>query len=213
MQDNNNSNLPPGDYRAQYQNYNYVPDNMELRVGFGRRLGAMLIDAMILAIILLVVFSVSGFLKEYAEFSEKLMSLMDSGNEAYMGAYLAKFTDEHFISFLFIPLMLLLYNSLEVLIAATPGKLLLDMRIAGAGRKKADTVSLVKRFAFKNSGQILSLLSYVALAGLFDTLSSLAGLVILIGCFFVLGAKRQAFHDMLAKTAVYRKYDVLEESN
>jgi hypothetical protein len=33
----------------------------------------------------------------------------------------------------------------------------------------------------------------------------LGGIAIFIGCFFVLGAAHQAFHDMIAKTAVYRR--------
>jgi len=36
-------------------------------------------------------------------------------------------------------------------------------------------------------------------------LGSLAWLNILVGCFFTLGMKRQAFHDMIAHTAVYPK--------
>jgi hypothetical protein len=37
------------------------------------------------------------------------------------------------------------------------------------------------------------------------TLGNLGGLVIFVGCFFVLGMKRQAFHDMIMGTAVYPK--------
>jgi hypothetical protein len=37
------------------------------------------------------------------------------------------------------------------------------------------------------------------------TLGNLAGLIFFVGCFFTLGMKRQAFHDMIAKTAVYPK--------
>jgi uncharacterized RDD family membrane protein YckC len=33
------------------------------------------------------------------------------------------------------------------------------------------------------------------------------GLIIFIGCFFVLGKKKQALHDIICKTAVYNKSD------
>ena len=35
-----------------------------------------------------------------------------------------------------------------------------------------------------------------------------AGLIVFIGCFLVLGDKRQALHDMGAATAVFRKADL-----
>ena len=35
--------------------------------------------------------------------------------------------------------------------------------------------------------------------------ASIYGLVISIGCFFVLGESRQAFHDLAAGTAVFRR--------
>ena len=40
------------------------------------------------------------------------------------------------------------------------------------------------------------------------TVGQVWGLVIFIGCFFVLGAKRQAIHDLIAKTAVFKKSDI-----
>jgi uncharacterized RDD family membrane protein YckC len=39
-------------------------------------------------------------------------------------------------------------------------------------------------------------------------LAPAAGLVIFVGCFLVLGDKRQALHDLGAATAVFRKADL-----
>lgn len=213
MDDMNNTNLPQDDYRAQYQNYQYVPDNLELRVGFGRRLGAFLLDGVILAIILIAVFSATGFIQANVEFYEKIAVFMESNNYEYMNDLIAQFTKENLMSYMFIPLIVLFFGILEILVAASPGKLLLDIRIAKDNRAKADTQSLLKRYFYKNSAQLLSFLNYLLLVGVLDTLSTLLSLAFIIGCFFVLGRKRQGFHDMLAKTAVYRKDDVLVESN
>lgn len=38
----------------------------------------------------------------------------------------------------------------------------------------------------------------------FSSLGGLAGLVVGVGCFLVLGTARQALHDMVAKTAVFK---------
>ncbi|MDQ1265881.1 MAG: hypothetical protein QG635_1033, partial [Bacteroidota bacterium] len=39
----------------------------------------------------------------------------------------------------------------------------------------------------------------------------IVSLIMIIGCFFVLSEKRQAFHDMIAKTAVYYKENVIPD--
>ncbi|MBL6869106.1 MAG: RDD family protein, partial [Flavobacteriales bacterium] len=35
------------------------------------------------------------------------------------------------------------------------------------------------------------------------------GFIIFIGCFFVLGEKKQALHDIICKTAVYKKSEIV----
>jgi uncharacterized RDD family membrane protein YckC len=52
---------------------------------------------------------------------------------------------------------------------------------------------------------VLAILALFSGIHVLATLGSLAGLIIFVGCFFTLGVKKQAFHDMIAKTAVYKK--------
>jgi len=41
------------------------------------------------------------------------------------------------------------------------------------------------------------------------TIGGLASLAIFIGCFMVLGSEKQALHDMVGKTAVFNKADLV----
>lgn len=213
MQDNNNTNLPPDDYRSQYQNYNYVRDNLELRVGFGRRLGAYIIDMMIILTSLIIFSLLTGFLQESFDYFKNFQSIAATNNPEYLKALIEQFGEKHYLTFLFFSLSMLFYNSLEAIIAASPGKLLLDMRIASENRTRAESKILWQRFLIKNSPAILSFVNSIIVISFLDTFATLAGIAIFIGYFFILGAKRQGFHDMLAKTAVYRKYDIIIESN
>jgi uncharacterized RDD family membrane protein YckC len=84
------------------------------------------------------------------------------------------------------------------------GKMLLKIRIKAADGSVAGPDKLFTRAAIKYSSSLLGLISALTGIGIINTLGSLAGLVIFIGCFFVLGQNRQAIHDMVAKTAVFK---------
>jgi uncharacterized RDD family membrane protein YckC len=66
------------------------------------------------------------------------------------------------------------------------------------------------RFLFKNSGSLIGMLATIIgavvpfLGMILGWVAALAGLAIFIGCFLTLGAQRQALHDMLAHTAVFK---------
>jgi uncharacterized RDD family membrane protein YckC len=44
---------------------------------------------------------------------------------------------------------------------------------------------------------------------LLGALASLATVIIFVGCFLALGDKRQALHDLAARTAVFRRADLV----
>ncbi len=209
MQDMNNGPEQPDDYRRQYANYNYVPDVKDLRVGFGPRLGAMLIDFLILTILFSVIFSITGFIDSYVIYFEKILKLSNGSNMEYIAALADKFIIDNQLSFVFLNLIPLFYGFLEVLLAGSPGKLLLNIRIANVERTKAGTSSLLKRYLFKYSNYVFSLMYYLVFVEIFSFLSMIMLLVVFIGCFFTLGRKRRAFHDLPGRTAVYRKDDLL----
>ena len=161
------------------------------RIGFGPRLGAALIDIGIMIVIMSIgttVFGVSLFGGALA-------------NPDLLGGATAGGLSLGAIALSIIPLA---YMSLEVVKAATPGKMLLKLKIRAADGSEADQNTLITRFAVKNAGALLNILAAITTVGMLASLGSLAGLVVGLGCFLVLGAAKQALHDVVAKTAVYR---------
>ncbi len=157
------------------------------RVGFGPRLLALIIDAVILFIVVGIIGALSGTGKN-----------MDPQDFSSVFSDPSKFMNPVQI------IIVLLYTGMEFLLAATPGKMILKMKIKGASGKNAALSVLFIRWLIKQSANILSFLFILTHIQFLWILQSLAGLVIFIGCFFVLGKNKQALHDMLAKTAVYK---------
>jgi uncharacterized RDD family membrane protein YckC len=154
------------------------------RIGFGPRLGAMLIDFLII----IVGMSILGILFGLGSFG-----LLAGGSVTGFS-----------IGMILISLIPIAYSYTDVLMAATPGKKALKLVIRNEDGSEAEQQTLIKRWAFKNSSFMLQFLTALTTVKLFSTLGGLAGLVVFIGCFFVLGEARQAFHDKFAKTAVFR---------
>ncbi|MGA2296099.1 MAG: RDD family protein [FCB group bacterium] len=176
-------------------------DEMEMRVGFGRRLGAALIDWFISTLLVAIAIFATGI---FNEFKDSLMQML-TNPELMKEFQLAIMPISFIITFM--------YYSLEVVLAATPGKLILGIQIANQDRTYASTFTLFLRFIYKHMETILALLAFLTVIKPIDILSSIVSLAIFVGFFFVLGRKRQAFHDMFAKTAVFYKSEILERNN
>ena len=86
--------------------------------------------------------------------------------------------------------------------------MILGLKIANQDGTAANISTYMIRWAVKNSGNLLQAIAGLVGIKIIATIGSLAGLAILVGCFFVLGANRQAFQDMAAKTAVFKKGDI-----
>lgn len=175
--------------------------NNALRVGFGKRLLAFILDLIINNIILGAVFYLTG------DF------------EAIFGALQSIFSDPTAFSAIqeeVMPVILfvsVVYYSLEVFLAATPGKMILGIQIADQYGETASIRALVIRFLLKHISVIFSVVYLFSEMELVNVVGGVANFIILIGCFFVLSQKRQAFHDMAAGTAVFNKNDITEPSN
>ena len=155
------------------------------RQGFGIRLGAFLIDVVALILISIVLGVIFGL-----GFGVRFGA---AAAHAGMGYALVS------------TLITLGYWSTEIFMAASPGKKLLGLRIASETGSVAPQNQLVMRWLIKNAGNLIGLLTVIpGLGVIFGWLSLAAGLVIFIGCFLTLGANRQALHDMLAHTAVFK---------
>ena len=87
--------------------------------------------------------------------------------------------------------------------------MVLKLKIGFEDGRNAPVSTYVARWAVKYSGTLIGVVALMPGLHLLGTVGSLAGFVIFIGCFLVLGDKRQALHDMAAKTAVFNKADLV----
>jgi uncharacterized RDD family membrane protein YckC len=192
---------PPAHIDPDFQNP-YV-----WRIGFARRLGAYIIDNVFLMLLLVVGAMITGV-------AERMMDL--GGSDLTILANPEKINElTAFVNKSLMPLVLaitFIYYSLEVIFGQSLGKILLGMQIGCGDKKFASYQKLLLRFALKFSNNIFTLLALIASLAFLQTLSTVCGFVFFAGCFFALGIKKQALHDMLAGTAVYFK-DELQQLN
>ena len=97
----------------------------------------------------------------------------------------------------------LAYSSLEVLKAASPGKMIMKFRIMSADGSEATKDQLIKRWAIKQAPTFLSIAAAVTTLGLLNWVGMLVGLAVFVGCFMARQPEKQAFHDKLLGTAVF----------
>jgi uncharacterized RDD family membrane protein YckC len=98
----------------------------------------------------------------------------------------------------------LLYFCFEIVLGATPGKLLMGIRIASDGATLASYGRLLSRWAIKQSPFILLLAaSFLGSQILFNIGLGFAA-AIAVGTLAALGGSKRAVHDLLTGTAVYR---------
>lgn len=181
---------------------------MEQRIGFGKRLGAFLLDCVLCGVIAGVGGSaIGGWLGATTGAATLGTASMATGSAqnaqaaaalgGLFGAFAGLIVGAYVIA--------VVYFLLEGFTGYTLGKFILGIRVANDDGTAAGVGKLLYRYLVKNSGYVLVVVALVTGVGAVATLGRLAGLLIFIGCFFTLGMRRQAFHDMIAKTAVYPK--------
>jgi len=176
---------------------------MEQRVGFGPRLGAWLLDVVLVGVLaFLGGGTIAGMLGVTAGAAMGgAMAQADSAQAA--AALVGGLLGGIFAFAIAVAVIGCVYFLIEGFTGYTLGKLLLGIRVASDDGTAAAVGKLLTRFAIKNSGYLLTLLSGLSGIGALGTLGNVAWLIIFVGCFFTLGMRKQAFHDMLAHTAVY----------
>lgn len=180
---------------------------MEKRVGFGPRLAATLIDLLIVGIVgFLAGAAIGGMLGgwiggAFGGSSGGIGSASSAALGAAVGAVLGAMAA--FGGFVF------LYSLIEAFTGASPGKMALGLKVGFEDGRHASVAVYARRWAIKYSGTLLGLLGAVPGFHVVGLLAPVAGLIVLVGCFLVLGDKRQALHDVAAKTAVFRKTDLV----
>lgn len=177
---------------------------METRIGFGRRLGAYVIDIIFIVGIAYILFSLFGdFFERFVDFSEINDAQLDQFDS--MPGTLGAFFLTLGVS---VTLASFAYNLVEGFLGYTVGKLMLGIQIGNQDGTSAKMEILMARYAIKNISTLVGLVGLAVMISVVSTISSVLGIVILIGCFFALGEKKLALHDMIAKTAVFRKSEL-----
>ncbi|HEV8264134.1 MAG TPA: RDD family protein [Gemmatimonadales bacterium] len=173
---------------------------MENRIGFGKRLGAFVLD-LILCVVLVVVAGgvVGGMLGMTAG------SLTTGEGDAAAGAMSGAALGAIMGMVAAGAIIFLVYFLIEGLTGYTLGKLILGIRVANADGTQAPVTTLLARWAVKNINFVMTVLAVLTGVEVIRVLGNIGGLVIFVGCFLVLGMSRQALHDRIVHTAVYPK--------
>jgi uncharacterized RDD family membrane protein YckC len=181
---------------------------MEQRIGFGKRLGALCLDAVLVLVLSVVGGStIGGMLGGYTGAAALGAAGAAAGGDTTAAAAAVLGGAFGAIAGFFIAASLIgtVYFLIEGFTGYTLGKLMLGIRIANEDGTAAGVPKLLLRYAVKNCNLLLSLAGLLSGTYALVTLGRIGGLIIFVGCFFTLGVKRQAFHDMIAKTAVFPK--------
>jgi len=104
----------------------------------------------------------------------------------------------------FVTLAYLGYSSLEIFKAATPGKMLLKLKITNEDGSEASRQTLIKRWAIKQIPQFSRLLFVLTTVMIFNWLTMFCAIGYVISCCLTFRPERQALHDTMAHTAVTR---------
>jgi uncharacterized RDD family membrane protein YckC len=178
---------------------------MEQRIGFGKRLGALVLDCIIVWIVAWIGAGTIGGLLGGAAATAAMGGVAAGDSTAAAVAVVGGFLGTIFAMVLAFVVIGAIYFLLEGFTGFTLGKLILGIRIANADGTAASVPTLLGRYLLKNCNYVLSLVGFVTGVHALVTLGRLGGLIIFVGCFFTLGTAKQAFHDMIMKTAVFPK--------
>jgi len=178
---------------------------MEKRVGFGPRLAAAFIDMLIVGVVgfgagAALGGMLGGGLGSALGGASQEGTASGAAIGAALGAVLGAVAA--FGGFVF------LYSLIEAFTGASPGKMLLKLKVGTSDGRRGSPALYVRRWAIKYSGSVLGLLGAIPGLHVLGLLAPAAGVVIFVGCFVALGDRRQALHDLGASTAVYRRADL-----
>lgn len=199
MNGNYNLESTPQEGTPEYDQYmrDQFGDDYELgyRVGFGRRLGAALLDLIFTLFIYAFVMVSTGTFQKIIQFGNPL---------EHMAEISLLMVDTTTIA----TILYIIYYSTEALYGVSLGKLILRIKIANSNRTEANTSTLFKRYIIKHLSYFVSILGALTSVFWLDGISSTISVVIFLGFFLTLTQKRQALHDILANTAVYYKDNI-----
>jgi uncharacterized RDD family membrane protein YckC len=175
------------------------------RIGFGRRLGALVIDTIVI-VIGGAAFAAAGAMLGVGagrSLAAGLGSPAQAADVAHLGGVFGGIFGAVVAFGVGVSLISIAFMVWEGLTGAALGKRLLHIRIRAADGSPAPTDRLLLRAGIKYSSRVCSLAGLLLGSSLISSVGTLAGLVVFFGCLLVLGQARQALHDLAAGTAVY----------
>lgn len=176
---------------------------MQDRIGFGRRLGALFIDVIIIGV-------VGGFLGRMLfpvpeELAMQAVTAMMGGDPSAALNSAAQMQAIGMKQNAIMGLLGAIYGLQDVFMSGTLGKSILKIAIRDANGNHAPSNTLWTRYLVKYSSSIAAILGLVGL-GFVQYLVGIVGLVLFIWTLTtIFGPTRQAAWDNIAKTAVYNK--------
>jgi uncharacterized RDD family membrane protein YckC len=173
---------------------------MENRIGFGKRLGAMVLDIILCGVLVGVLGGVVGGMLGLGA-----GSLAAGQGDAAAGAMSGAALGAMMGMIAAAAVIGCVYFLVEGFTGYTLGKLILGIRVANADGSQAPVSTLLARWALKNINFVLTVVALLTGIELIRMLGNVGGLVIFVGCFLVLGVSKQALHDRIVNTAVYPK--------
>jgi uncharacterized RDD family membrane protein YckC len=181
------------------------------RVGFGIRFLAFLIDS----VIIIVLLPITAYLLSMTHFAgflaDKGMELLRVDENAL--EMIEKAMGEYFQFYLiFVGLLTtfsFMYSLIEGFFGASPGKMILGLKVANADGSHGDINLYMKRWALKNASAVLMIINLLLKSPIIEVIAMLFNLVISVGYFFALSENKQALHDLIAKSAVYKKKKII----
>lgn len=183
----------------------YYGNDYELgyRIGFGKRFLAYFIDKFIFGLITVFILLSNNSFKAFVSKNTDMSNYFDPNlSKEYMEIMLGVTPIITFVTFL--------YYSTEIFFAQSLGKIITGIKIGNEDRTNANLTQLLIRYFIKNIDTILGLIVFITSLKFLTTIQSIASYVIFFGCFMVLNRKRQALHDIAAKTAVFSKHAIKE---
>ena len=162
------------------------------RVGFGKRLGSSLLDFIISLLpgIVLGIYAgatIAAFLLDFF-YDEAQLETIQAGFSGEIAASIIGLV----ASLAGIAFTSIFFYVLEGFTGQTPGKMILGITVANMNGEKATIDKLLLRAFIKITGSFVGII----------------GFIIFVGCFLVLGEKKQALHDIICKTAIFKKSDL-----
>lgn len=189
---------------------------MEKRIGFGARLGAAVIDVLIIfGLNFLVGGTITtmlgiGMVNVAGELGTKV-----SPEAAAVEGMVAGIIATVLAMVAVMAILTLLYYLIEGIFGASPGKMILGIKVGTADGKQGNIGLYLKRWAIKNFPHLLGLLAailgmvgIIGLVGIVGIISQIVALILFVGAFWIFGASKQCLWDKLAGTAIYKRSDL-----